>query len=236
MIKNRNQSGFTLIEILIAMTMIVTIVSMVYGSYAATSEARNIYDSRLTCSGRAHLVLRLMSRQIRCAYAPTNEPNATESDERTDKIQIKETVEVFYGDAGNTRGQFLHFITTAGLGHTLTTQRGLSRIGYQYDQRTGTLSIDYGPYEKRSDTKKRIASWQPILYGVTAIEVEFHDGKQWQSQWRNRRTDELPRAVKITLTLLDDSNREHQFTTAVPILCRSKSIALTSSQKTEVVR
>lgn len=222
MTRDLKQSGFTLLEMLVALTMIVTIVSMVYGSYAATSQARDIYDSRLTCSGRAQLILRLMSRQIRCAYAPTNEPNETKSDERSKKRRVEENDEIFYGDAKDATGQFLRFVTTAGLGHTLTTQRGLARIAYKYDRIAGTLSIDYGPFEKRPVTPERVASWQPILDGVMGIEIAFHDGKKWQSQWRDLRTEGLPRAVKIGLTVVDQSDREHQFSTAVSILCRTQ--------------
>jgi len=222
MTRDLRQSGFTLLEMLVALTMIVTIVSMVYGSYAATSQACDIYDSRLTCSGRAQLTLRLMSRQIRCAYAPTNEPNETESAERSKEKRVEEDDEIFYGDAKDAKGQFLRFVTTAGLGHTLTTQRGLARIAYRYDRLAGTLSIDYGPFERRPETPERIASWQPILDGVMEIEIAFHDGKKWQSQWRDFRTAGLPRAVTISLTVVDQRNREHRFSTAVPILCRTQ--------------
>ena len=189
MTENSKQPGFTLIEMLVAMVMIVTIVSMVYGSYAATSEAQGIYDSRLTCSGRAQLVLRLMSRQIRCAYVPADEPNATEPAKGTEQIQNRADREIFFGDTRNPRGEFLRFVTTAGLGHTLDTQRGLSRIRYKYDSRERALSIAYDPYEKQqSKAKQQVASWTRILDGVTEIEIAFHDGKQWQSQWRDRRT------------------------------------------------
>lgn len=236
MTKNQDHTGFTLIEMLVAMTMIVTIVSMVYGSYAATSRSREVYSSRLTCSERANLVLRLMSRQIRCAYGPPNDPNTTESAARAGRPPVEKPADVFYGHDKGPRGEILRFVTTAGLGSTLHTQRGLSYIRYQYDPAAGTLSINYGPHEKRRDANNDRLSWRPILEGIVDVEVEFHDGRQWQSQWRDRRTQTLPRAVKIGLTLIDNSGREHQFSTAVPIVCRTRTAASVSRPRTEAIR
>ena len=121
-------SGFTLIELLVAMTMMATIASMVYGSYAATSQSLDIYSRRLTCSQRATLLLRLMSRQIRCAYTPTPEPNTTEPS-------------IFYGNARDSRSEILSFATTAGLGTNSGMPRGLSQVRYRFDSIAGILSI-----------------------------------------------------------------------------------------------
>ena len=64
----RPLSGFTLIEILVAVTIMVTIVSMVYGSYFATAKSADVYKSLMTQSGRTRRVLDQMTRQIRCSY------------------------------------------------------------------------------------------------------------------------------------------------------------------------
>jgi len=233
MTKNRDHSGFTLIEMLVAMAMIVIIVSIVYGSYAATSQSREIYQSRMTCSQRAHLVLRLMSRQIRCAYARPVDPNTTESTSSKDRILIEEVPDVFRGDPRNPRGEILGFATTIGLGGALNAQRGLSYVRYLYDSTMGTLSIAYGPHDNRRKTNARPASWTPILEGVTKIEMEFHDGRRWQSEWTDRRTKTLPRVVRIGITVVDENNREHQFGTAISIVCRSAIVRDKSEQKIE---
>ena len=66
--RGRSLSGFTLIEILVSVTIIATIVSMVYGSYFATAKSADVYKIRMTQSGRTRRVLDQMTRQIRCSY------------------------------------------------------------------------------------------------------------------------------------------------------------------------
>ncbi len=53
-----------------ALALVGTIVTMVYGSYAAASRSVDLYSSRLACSDRTCLVLRLLARQLRCLYLP----------------------------------------------------------------------------------------------------------------------------------------------------------------------
>ena len=64
-----NKDGFTLLEALVAMAIVVSIVSMVYGSYFATSKSADVYKARMTTSESAGGVLQQMARQIRCSYA-----------------------------------------------------------------------------------------------------------------------------------------------------------------------
>ena len=72
--KNRyGKNGFTLVEILVAMAIIVVIVSLVYGSYFATSKSTQAYKSRIALFQQGRKVLRQMARQIRCSYAGTTE-------------------------------------------------------------------------------------------------------------------------------------------------------------------
>ena len=63
------KSGFTLIEILIAVAMIAVIVSMVYGSYSAASKSTQACRARIALLQQMEEVLGEMSWQIRCSYA-----------------------------------------------------------------------------------------------------------------------------------------------------------------------
>jgi general secretion pathway protein J len=186
-------TGFTLLEMLVALALVSTITAMVYGSFAATGRSLDLYGRRMACGDRTLLVLRLLSRQLRCAYLPTaaaTEPFA----------------------AG---GQTLSFITTAGVNTASSQPAALSRIVYRYDPGAGTLSICGVPCVYGASPAQDPGNWRPLLSGVRSMDFQFYDGRQWQSGWSDIKT--LPAAVQIALTVIDERERPHEFTTMVPI-------------------
>jgi prepilin-type N-terminal cleavage/methylation domain-containing protein len=196
--------AFTLIEMLVSLAIVGTIVTMVYGSYAATSRSLDVYGRRMACSERAHLALRIMARQIRCVYVPTT-PTSTPT---------------FQAEPRNLRGDILSFSTTAGFGRGHDGPTGISRVAYRYDPSSKTLSISCEPRTGRSDNPQRTDAWRPMLAGVTNVELGFYDGRNWQSQWDPKRSGPVPQAVKIALSVTDELGREHHYGTTVPIICR----------------
>ena len=227
--KDRNSRGFTLIEIIIALAMMATIMSMVYGSYAATSQSVETYSSRLDCSERASLVLRFMARQIRCAYIPPTDPNTAKSSGQIDLTQTparstpRHGTEVgqpspsFCGNVQAPHGGVLDFVTTAGLGTGLRGPRGLSRIRYRHDRITRTLWIDCRPSLEQLRNADLAQTGQPILDHVTALDVEFYDGREWLKKWSGAKNRAVPRAVRISLSLVDEKERSYHFGTTVRI-------------------
>jgi prepilin-type N-terminal cleavage/methylation domain-containing protein len=228
--RRRNNPGFTLIEVLVALVMVTMIVSMVYGSYAATSRSLEVYDSRLGCSQRTQLVLRLMARQIRCAYAPV-EPNNTEAASPQTGTQpapvenatragasqtwIEKAGAVFRGDPHDKRSEILEFLTTAALGGGSAAPQRLSYTRYRYDPADETLWIDCAGGDK-DDARQ----WQLLLDGIKSLDFAFHDGKQWQPKWDYAHARGLPRAVRIDLTVVAENGREHHLETTASIGCR----------------
>ncbi len=214
MSERRTNPGFTLVEMLVALAMIATIVSMVYGSYAATSRSAEVYDSRLTCSQRADLVLRLLARQLRCAYRPPAEPNATESSRTS---EIRKPSAAFLGGTRSPGGEVLDFLTTAPLGGGPNGPQGLARMSYQHDATKRTLAVCCRPATGSVHAEDVAGQWQIVLHQVADIEIEFHDGLQWQPQWNSETSRKLPRAVRLGLTVTDRENRAYHCATAVAI-------------------
>lgn len=241
--RNRNNTGFTLIEMLIALAMMATIASMVYGSYAVTSKSVETYNSRLNCSERTSLVLRLMARQIRCAYIPRTDPNAAESSADADPtdasarsaprpgIEIDRSRPVFYGNAQDAHGEVLSFATTTGLGSGLKGRHGLSQVRYRHDSITNTLWIDCRPHMDQRRKTNRALSGQPILDHVTAVDVEFYDGRKWLPKWSVAQGRELPRAVRLGLNLVDEEGRSYHVGTTVGVQSRTALTPTVSKQR-----
>lgn len=215
--------AFTLIEMLISLAIVGSIVTMVYGSYAATARSVDVYSSRMACSERAQLALRMMARQIRCAYAP---PAATRSTKagaaRSGPIALPGVA--FRTETRNARGDLLSFATTGGFGLGLDEPVGISRVAYRYDERAGVLSICCEPGVHQPDDPQDRDAWRPMLAGVTSVELGFYDGRNWQSRWDAKAGGRLPQAVKIALSVAEKNGREHRYATMVPIICQEASL------------
>lgn len=233
MSRRHDRPGFTLIEMLIAMAIIATIVSMVYGSYAATSRSLEVYDHRLTCTQRTDLVLRLMARQLRCAYGRPNEPNAPDSNLAANptatgqpsgelpgarELRISKPCPMFLGGPSGTRRDVLDFITTGGLAGETEGSRGLTRIRYRHDPRQRSLAVCSGPYTESIRDNRSNDLWQTVSRQVVSIKLEFHDGRQWNTKWNSEPSGLLPRAVRLMLTAMDEKDRMYETGTTVEIL------------------
>jgi prepilin-type N-terminal cleavage/methylation domain-containing protein len=231
MIDRPRHNAFTLVEMLIGLALIGLIVTMVYGSYAATTRSLEVYGSRMTCSDRAHLVLRLMAHQLRGAYAPPAAASASTFAARSSPpinspparaVPASGTL-FFQGDPREAGGEILSFLTTGGLSQELGRPGGLSRTRYRYETQGGVLSLCGEPGVQPAGDRGDAPIWRPVLHGVTSIDLEFHDGQQWQPTWNSRTTRRLPRAVRVVLTIADENGRTHRYETAAPIACRSSA-------------
>jgi type II secretion system protein J len=202
------------VEVLVSLALISTIVMMVYGSFNAASRSMDLYGSRMACDDRACLVLRLMARQLRCAYLPSFETDPLSLPAPSDTQSAQQTSGSLEPLEINSAG--LSFITTAGL----SNGPALSRVRYRHDPATGTLSLCCEPYLYGVAALQDSGPWRPILTGVRNIEVQFYDGQQWQAGWTDT-SQTLPQSAKIALTVIDEKNRVHEFETMVSIGCRS---------------
>jgi prepilin-type N-terminal cleavage/methylation domain-containing protein len=230
-----NKTGFTLLEVLIAAAIIVTIVSMVYGSYAATSESAEIYKSRMTQSQRVRATLQQIARQIRCCFVPerynmTTDPEGADSNpyvlQDTDPMIFarRQTAtegvsDYFHSDPRAMGGEILRFVTTNAICCEQGQAGGLYEVAYIYDKYTATLLLSERTFVGTSKSVAKAAERQPLLENVARIELGFCDGKKWQTRWNFGQAKELPRAVRIALTVQEESHRPLRCSTAVYVSC-----------------
>jgi len=207
---------------LISLAVVSSIMTMVYGSYAATSRSLDVYNSRMACSERAQLVLRMMARQIRCAYLPpaATQPKQTKVEH---KIADAEPAAAFLAEPSGLQGDLMTFITTGGFDIGSDGPLGISRVAYRYDASRDTLLICCEPCARGQRNPREADAWRPALTGLTEIELKFYDGKQWQTDWDSKRAGRVPHAVKIAMTVVDRKGRMNRYATTVAIACRSLS-------------
>lgn len=226
------KSGFTLVEILVAVAIIVTILSMVYGSYFATSKSAQVCKTKIALSRQGREVLGQMARQIRCSYVGSagkyKYPTRPVSRQR-EKIPEK-AISYFNGDADDPGGEILHLVTTNSILGGQAPADGLFEVTYKFDKSTGTLffSQERFVYAPKSVIERK--NWQPLAENVECVELAFFDGQQWLHRWDFKEKKKLPHAVKINITCEDENYRQYNYGTVAYVCCRTNQGKKTTSK------
>ena len=139
---NFKKNGFTLIEILIAVTMITLIFGMVYGTSSAISKSIRSYNTKREIILPAKTAVLRMTSQIRCAYAPL----------QADENGKENPVNFFSGS--NESDNVLKFVTAG--------DNGLYEVAYKYDKAERTLLYKHRPYTAAALNNGLNENWRPV--------------------------------------------------------------------------
>jgi len=222
-VKSRyGKKGFTLIEILVAAAIIVTIVSMVYGSYFATSKSARSCKSRIALSRQGRKVLGQMARQIRCSYVGSakeyKSPTRPVFQQR--KKIPENAISYFNGNSGETGGEILHLVTTSEISEGQAPLDGLFETTYKFDKSSGTLFFSQKRFIGAPKSLVENRNWQPIARNIESVELAFFDGQQWLHTWDFKEKKSLPNAVRINITCEDENHRQYHYGTIAYVCCR----------------
>jgi type II secretion system protein J len=221
MSSSSGKGGFTLVEILVAMAIIVTIVSMVYGSYFAISKSTQAYKSKITLSQQGRKVLEQMARQIRCSYAGKADKHTYPTSIPQQKKPVPASaIDYFNGNSDEPSGEILHLITTNGFLVGQDPQDGLFEVTYKLDKSRGLLFSSQRRFAATPKNAVQKKDWQPIAENVECFKLAFFDGQQWLNKWDFKDKGEPPCAVKINITLEDKNYQRNQYGTIAYICCR----------------
>lgn len=180
----RGSKGFTLLELLVAVAVAVTVLASIYGVYAGVSRARDHIEERSAMAHQARVLFDRVGRELRGTFPAGGDahPFAGGTDART----------------GNT---FLRFTTTA------DTPEGGNRGGIRtlrYELFPGTSPQELGEL-KRSETPAFLGEPQQdrsyrMLTGVGQWKLRFFSDDAWRDEWQETKGRQ-PQAVEMTLTL-----------------------------------
>lgn len=219
-----DKNGFTLIEILIALTLIATILSMIFGSYFATSKSAQMGQARIAMDQEGRTILDQMARQIRCAYAgKAKEADLGESGSRQKGIIRENDMSYFTGNQNAPNGEILRFVTTNGFAEAKEKpEKGLFEMTYRFDKNTRILFLSQRRF---IETQKKVEKkdWMPIAENVEHLELEFFDGQQWLHSWEFEDENILPSAVRIEIGCRDEDDRRYDYGTVAHIFCRHQA-------------
>jgi len=221
--------GFTLLEILLAVTIIAAIVSMVYGSYIATIRSIEAYEATIAVSQNTRAALAQITRQIRCAYVPQSLYVVEGSQKafgnsklppKLDGVLSEEMANYFSGNAESLNGEVLHLVTTAGRLEEPQSIYGLFEVAYRFDRNKGALFLSQQRFLRTPDSMTRSGNWQQVISGVENLELAFFDGQKWLNKWDFKDRRRPPYAVKINIICQDKNYRRCRYATLAYIPCQ----------------
>ncbi len=175
----RDTSGFTLTEVLIAITILAVISGIIYNVITTVSITAYRFSDRSGYHRAVRLLSERVSSDIESAYfSPIDKWTAFEG--RSDSIQftLKTADEDRY-------------------------PLGIREAGFRFDQSTGALMMrtdDLSDSDPLAGGVERV-----ILRGVSRFSIEYFDNETglWSGSWSAKDTGKLPRLIRIRAALND---------------------------------
>ncbi len=196
----KREAGFTLLEILVAVTITSLLLFTVYGVFTSVSTAKQRLEAGGESQHQARILLDRLGREVHSTYFKQSDPRCR-----------------FLGGVDDEGIPFLELTTTA------VTPHGGNKAGL------AILRYELRPDEETGEGKKvlmrqeypvftQAGSLPPAYRMATVFEdlrFRFHDGNQWQDQW-NANPGGVPGMLEVSVTVLRDG-RPEVFTTAFQV-------------------
>lgn len=188
---DRNTSGFTLVEVLVAMGIFAMILSLAAGSYWSTAQATRRTEDRLELISMGRIALDKIILEINGAVI--------------DPVDF--TKFPFVGENGGSLPKAmdeLNFFTTSYDPRALGLGSNLAEIGFyiEKNQRLDTYFLQHriDPFPDFEPRDGGIIT--DLAEQVAGLNFRYQDeNESWSSRWDSTIDGELPRLVEITIVL-----------------------------------
>ena len=212
--------GFTLLEVLVSMAILVIIMAALYSAYTTNVEAIQIARQNGEVHQTARIVLDRMTRDLQSALIQVSVPS--------EKIKLG-----MVGEDRELDGRRADRIDFTTVTHLPLTEKGpasdLCEIGYLVDEDSEdkTLVLMRRDDSSVDEDFTQGGSLQEMARNVMEFTLTYQDSRGEESgKWNTLEGTPgagLPVLIKVRLVLRDELNREHVFSTSVhPELAETK--------------
>ena len=194
--------GFTLVEILVAIALVGIVVSILYGSVAATTRSAQAYRDRLSTSTRGRLVLQQIASTLRCCSGQISGRGA--------ELRVRTTKPIIEDPRG---------------------PQGVFDVAMRWDRASGTIQASQQRWRPLLAGDPGPQTWESLLDHVTDLRWSFSDGTTWRPDWDPATNRALPRLAGIELTCQDAHDRRYDLQMRVSLSCVTQSATVASDVK-----
>ena len=205
-------NGFTLLELVVAIAIFAIISTFVYGAYTGTVSTTESAQKKIDLYQKARLVLSRISEELEQTASPYEKgtvPDFSYFSGSNDEIN-------------GVNADEIGFVSRADSGYSKETGKpGLARIVYRLEVASGEGNEYYvlirkeDPIFFREDEEREKS--EVFIEKCEGINFEYNSDGSWVNEWDDQTTQgaegQIPRAVRITLTLKDDEGKARDFST-----------------------
>ncbi len=201
----RRYCGFTLMEMLLAMTIVCMISGAAFASLHIAFSTRRKVEWKLTMMRKVEHALTMIHRDLLNCPTPGGEMSPTfEGEDST-------------ADSGDYEGDVLTFYTRPWRVEPQTPYGGIIKVVYELGEQNDGESDKEDTVLFRRTVANVLAATEPdpddevVLRGVKGFSVSFYDGSDWSDEFDSEDSDDsdsgsgtLPIAVLYKITLEDE--------------------------------
>ena len=216
---NSGISGFTILEVLVAVTILAMMATIVFSVFFYTITNAEQLEERAALRHRAGFILGDISRTVSSAYAPYGGAYVGEEDGRPIFLGMGDP---FGEDSAGSLGVF----TTNPRLAAGTQSAGIAFVSYELiesvdvEQAPGWIAEENNPLVLLCAVEPILAigdgeagSFTSWALNVHSLNLEYFDGLEWAPEWNYEEREGYPDAVKIDLELRDSNDEGLTYST-----------------------
>ncbi|HSP78684.1 MAG TPA: type II secretion system protein GspJ [Myxococcaceae bacterium] len=217
----RQMRGFTLMEIMIAISITALMGAMVTMAFQTGFRAKEVVEGEADHYRMLRVAMNRMAREIGSAYVSDRYDSRRYRDQNDRPTN-------FVGE----RDRLL--FTTFAHQRLYTDAKESDQAIIEYFVQTSTEKEAKGRMDLMrrvnpnvEDRMDRGGTTDVLFEGVKRVEFEYWnpERKEWDDEWDTRRTeqkDKLPTRVRITLVALDENEKEARYTTQTRVMLNTE--------------
>jgi len=193
-------SGFTLLEVLIAVVLLGILSAALYGSYFGVLRARDRASSGMESRRELGATLDLIRREVSSAQF-----------NRSDK-RLRFVVED--RDSFGTQSSTLELTTLVPTAGQSRKESGIVIVAYRIAEKNKKRILTRQERDLFSEEKSLLA--YPQMEQISAFLVECYDGSKWVKSWDSAINGTLPKGVRVTVQIKDEGKTVEFSTLSTP--------------------
>ncbi len=188
---NRNERAFTLLELLVAMTIMAIIGTFLYTSLHLAFKVRDSAEAAVEKTRSLEIAMSLIKEELMSAMPPTGVLAGAFKGEDEQDADGNDTDTLTFYSSDNTPGEDEKACDIRKVEFEITERDNTKEKVIVRDITTNLLS------------PKTLDPDEEILCGnIQSLNFRYYDGSDWQDSWDSTENDNsLPVAVEITITL-----------------------------------